>query len=200
MMIPKFVLAWLCLLLAADTARAELRRYDIDPVHTRIAFRVDHAGFSQAIGTFSGITGELMLDPEDWSRSQVDAVIPIASLDLGDDEWRERILDPTFFRVKKYPQARFVSRTVEAVGENRLRVGGELRLHGITRPLVLEVTVNRLGRHPLNLRTTAGFSATARLSRADFGMDKWKKLVGDPVEIRIEVEAQRERGSTEEKE
>jgi polyisoprenoid-binding protein YceI len=177
---------------SALPARAASQSYALDPVHSRIAFRVSHAGFSDAIGTFSGITGTLQLDEDDWRSARVEARIPIQSLDLGDAQWRERILDPTFFAAKKFPEARFVSTRVEALGEGRLRVLGRLDLHGIERELALEVRVNRVARHPLTLRRTAGFSATTTLSRADFGMRKWKNLVGDEVTVSIEIEAQRQ--------
>jgi polyisoprenoid-binding protein YceI len=191
--------SWVLLSLLAAPLAAEPRRYALDPIHTRIAFRVGHAGFSQAIGTFSGITGTLEFDPEDWPGARVDARIPIASLDLGDATWRERVLDPTFFAAQKHPEARFVSTRVEVVAANRLRVLGRLDLHGEQEEVALEVEVNRVGRHPLTLRHTAGFSARATLSRAAFGMRKWKNLVGDEVEVSIEIEALRDRGNDEEK-
>jgi polyisoprenoid-binding protein YceI len=180
-------------LLAAAPLQAESRRYAFDPVHSRVAFFVSHADFSRAIGTFSGIEGVLEFDESDWPGARVEARIPIASLELGDAKWRERILDPTFFDAKDHPEARFASTRVEPTGDGRLRVTGNLELRGVRREVVLDVTINRIGRHPLTLRGTAGFSARTQLSRAAFGMQKWKNLVGDEVELMIEVEAQRER-------
>lgn len=184
-------------LAATCPAQAATQRYELDPVHSRIVFRVDHAGFSRALGTFSGVTGVLHFDPDDPGAARVEATIPIASLELGDAKWRERILDPTFFGLKKFPQARFVSDTVDASAAPQLRVGGELELHGQRRPIELEVQFNRLDRHPLTLRRTAGFSARVTLRRSDFGMRKWPKLVGDEVEVWIEIEATRKRGAKE---
>jgi polyisoprenoid-binding protein YceI len=182
---------------AASPAQARSHSYALDPVHTRIAFFVTHAGFSRAIGTFSGITGTLRIDPEDPTAARVEAIVPIARLDLGDAKWRDKVLDPTFFNVKKFPEARFVSTAVEAIDGDTLRVTGDLSLHGVTQSVVLLVQMNPIRRHPLTLRNTAGFSASASLSRAAFGMQKWKKLVGDPVEVLIEVEATRERDDEE---
>src|SRR5918993_3454280 len=82
--------------LAAPWAQAKLQRFELDPVHTRVAFQVSHAGFSNQIGTFSGSTGSLQLDPDDWSTAQLEVTVPIDSLDLGDDKWRGKILDGTF--------------------------------------------------------------------------------------------------------
>jgi polyisoprenoid-binding protein YceI len=178
---------------AAAPGAAHAGRYAIDPVHTRIGFQVSHAGFSSPIGTFSGATGTLDFDPADWSGAHVDVRIPIATLDLGDADWQRRILDGTFFDVKKFPEAHFVSTQVAARGKDEAEVSGELTLHGVTRPVRLQVRFNKLARHPLTFRRTAGFSATATLSRKDFGMDKWDRLVGDEVRLVLEVEATRER-------
>ena len=191
-MIPR-PLAFLLCLLAANSALAQARRYELDPVHTRIVFFVQHAGFSRAIGTFAGISGTLTYDPDDPAAARVQVTVPIASLDIGDAKWREKVLDPTFFNVKKFPEAGFASTSVEIVDPQRLRVNGELSLHGMRQPVLLDVTLNQIKRHPLTLRNTAGFSARTTLSRAAFGMEKWKKLVGDEVEVLIEVEATRKR-------
>lgn len=186
-----------CLLLAAGAARAEPARYALDPVHSRIVFLVSHAGFSRAIGTFSGLAGELHFDPEDPAAARVEATVPIGRLELGDAKWRARILDPTFFDVEDFPSARFVSTRVEPQPDGALRVAGALTLHGVTREITLDARLNRLDRHPLTLRRTAGFSARTVLRRADFGMQKWKTLVGDEVEVLIEIEATRRRGEGE---
>jgi polyisoprenoid-binding protein YceI len=192
-MIRGFFLPLALAALAAIPAAARAERFAIDPVHTRIGFQVSHAGFSSPIGTFSGATGTLDFDPADWSGAHVDVRIPVATLELGDADWQRRILDGTFFDAKKFPEARFVSTQVTTRGKDEAEVSGELTLHGVTRPVALHVKFNKLARHPLTFRRTAGFSATATLSRRDFGMDNWGKLVGDEVRLVLEVEATRER-------
>jgi polyisoprenoid-binding protein YceI len=172
----------------ADAANVH---YQIDPVHTRVAFLISHAGFSRAIGTFSGSHGGLDFDPEDWSSAKVDVTVPIATLDLGDDKWRDKILDATFFDVEKFREAHFVATKIEKSGETTAKITGELTLHGVTRPVTLDATLNALRRHPLSLRKTVGFSATGTLSRKDFGMDAWESVVADQVQLIIEVEASR---------
>ncbi len=194
-MIPRLLILMLCLL-ATQSVRAAADRYELDPVHTRIVFFVQHAGFSRAIGTFSGISGTLMFDPDDPASSSVQATVPIASLELGDAKWRDKVLDPTFFNVKNFVEATFISTSVVVVDAGKLRVSGDLTVHGVQQPVVLEVQLNQAKRHPLTLRTTAGFSARITLSRATYGMKKWKKLVGDEVEVLIEVEATRKRDRT----
>jgi polyisoprenoid-binding protein YceI len=191
-------LRWLPLLLIVSlagfqpaVAYAAADSYRIDPVHTRVAFLVSHAGFSHAIGTFAGSHGELSFDPDDWTSAKLDVVIPITSLDLGDANWRDKILDATFFDAKKFPEAHFVATKIEKTGDNTAKITGDLTLHGVTRPVTLDATLNALKRHPLTFKKTAGFSATATLSRADFGMDAWKNVVADEVKVLIEIEAGR---------
>jgi polyisoprenoid-binding protein YceI len=189
-------LSWLApalfCLAATSPAQAELRHYRLDPVHTRIAFQVSHAGFSRPLGTFSKASGTLDFDPDDWSTARVQVQVPVATLDLGDASWQGKILDRTFLDAGRYPVARFVSTRVERGAGNHARVSGDLSLHGHTVPLVLEVELNALRRHPLTFRRTAGFSATGTLSRKAAGIDSWERLVGDEVTLLIEAEAQLE--------
>ena len=186
-------------LLAAGLApAAQAEHFAIDPVHTRVAFQASHAGFSSPVGTFSGAHGSLEFDPADWSKAQVDVLIPLATLNLGDAGWQKKILDPTWFDARKFPEAHFVSTKVQAKGKDAATIEGQLTLHGVTAPVTLQVKLNKLGRHPLPpFRHTAGFSATATLSRKAFGIDHWQKLVGDEVTLILEVEATRERGADE---
>jgi len=192
-MIRGFFLPWLLALSLAAAGPARAERFAIDPVHTRVAFQVSHAGFSSPIATFSKVSGVLDFDEADWSQARVEVRIPIGTLDLGDEKWQGKILDATFFDAKKFPEARFVSTKVEAKGENEADVTGDLTLHGVTQPVTLHVKLNQLARHPLTFKRTAGFSATGTLSRRAFGIDKWAKVVGDEVKLILEVEATRDK-------
>lgn len=185
-----------CLLACAGLAQAQAESFELDPVHTRVAFRIDHAGFSKAIGTFSGTTGELDFDPDDWSTATLDVTIPLATLEIGDQKWRDKVLDRTFLDADGQPSARFVSTRVEPGQPGEARVFGQLTLRGVSREVALDVRLNALKRHPLTLRRTAGFSATGTIRRSDFGMDAWRRVVGDEVELLIEAEATRRRRDT----
>lgn len=187
--------SWLILALAIAAAPADARTevFRLDPVHTRVIFLVDHAGLSRAIGSFSGARGQLHFDPDDWSTARLEVTLPLASLDLGDADWRDKVLEPAFLDAEGQPEARFVSTRVEATGEHRARVTGQLSLRGVSRELVLDVRLNAHKRHPVTLRRSAGFSASARLSRRDFGITTWPNVIGDEVELMIEAEAIRDR-------
>ncbi|MCS3848128.1 polyisoprenoid-binding protein YceI [Xanthomonas campestris] len=187
------LLAFPALVLTSLAAAAAPVRYALDPVHTRVLFAVEHAGFSKALGTVSGSSGTLVFDPDDWAAATLEVTVPLRRADLGDAKWNEATLARNLLDAERFPDAHFVSTKVEASDATHAKVTGNLTLHGVTRPVTLDVTLNALKRHPLPpFRRTAGFSATATLSRAAFGVDAWKSMIGDTVELRIEAEAVRE--------
>jgi polyisoprenoid-binding protein YceI len=155
---------------------------------------VEHAGFSKAIGTVSGSSGHLQFDPEDWTTARLEVSVPLQRLDLGDEKWNQAVLARTLLDVEQFPTASFVSTRIEPIDAQHASVYGTLTLHGVAKEVKLDVTLNALKRHPLPpFRRTAGFSATTTLSRAEFGIDAWKSVIGDSVEMRLEVEATRTR-------
>lgn len=182
-----------CLLLlsSAAPAVAEVEAWRLDPVHTRVLFRVDHAGFSQALGVFPDVGGELHFDPDDWSGARLDVSVPLARLQIGDDNWRDKLLSGTWLEADVAPTAHFRSTRVQSTGEGQATVFGELTLKGHTREISLDVRLNKLARNPLTFRRTAGFSATATLDRRDFGMAEWPNVVGQRVQLEIQAEAVR---------
>ncbi|MDR6839916.1 YceI family protein [Pseudoxanthomonas sacheonensis] len=184
----------LLLSLPALPAWAASAAYELDPVHTRVMIAVEHAGFSKAIGTVSGSNGHLQFDPENWTTARLEVSVPLQRLDLGDEKWNQAVLARNLLDVEEFPTATFVSTRIEPIDPQHASVYGTLTLHGVPKEVKLEVTLNALKRHPLPpFRRTAGFSATATLSRADFGIDAWKSVIGDRVDLRLEVEATRTR-------
>ena len=189
------VLAALALSACALASAGEPVRYAIDPVHTRVMFEIDHAGFSKAIGTLSGSEGVLEFDENDWSTARLDVTLPMQRLDMGDSGWSASVFAPHFLDVAHHPQARFISTRVERLADNRGTVCGEFTLRGVTRPLCMQFKLNRIARYPLPpFRRTAGFSAIATLKRSDFGITAWKSLIGDEIDLRIEAELTRSGG------
>lgn len=183
----------ICLPMGAAYA-GKPEHYRLDPVHTRVMFAIDHAGFSKAIGTVSGSTGTLTFDPDDWRSAQLKASVPMGRIDLGDAAWNKATLADNLLDAEDHPTAEFVSTRIEPLAPDRATVHGTLTLRGVSREVALDVTLNAAKRHPLPpFRRTVGFSATATLSRKAFGIDAWPTVIGDRVELRIEAEAVRSR-------
>jgi polyisoprenoid-binding protein YceI len=182
----------LAALLLIDLAQAE--RYVIDPVHSRVLIRVSHAGFAQAMATLSAPRGHIDYDPDLPEQARVEVELPLDRLDFGDADWNRRMARRDYFDSEQHPIARFVSTSVQAGADGELRIAGELELRGTRAPVELRARVNRLGRDlPFIPRHSLGASATALLDRRDFGMDRHASVVGDAVEVWIEVEARRQR-------
>ena len=177
-------------LLALPAAAAD--RYVFDKAHTQILFFVDHLGFSRSQGEFLDYDGEFRFDPADWSAGSVQLTIRTHSIDMDDYEWNQHLRGQDFFRVNEYPEMSFKSLSVESSGENQGRIHGELTLLGVTRPVTLEVRFNKAGVHPFNKQYVAGFSASTRIKRSEFGMNYGLPMVGDEVEVMLEVEGFRQ--------
>jgi len=186
----RWLLGWLaaCFWLPASAAD----QYAFDKVHTQILFFVDHLGFSRSVGEFHDYEGGFVFDPEDWNAASVDVTIRTASIDLDDAEWDKHLRSADFFRVEEFPDMRFRSTKVEPVGERNARVNGELTLLGVTRPVTLDVHFNKAGIHPKSKQYVAGFSARAVVKRSAFGMNYAVPIVGDDVEVVLEVEGIRQ--------
>ena len=177
------------LLLAAGSATAAPVRYDLDPNHTRIDFSWTHFGFSHPMGRFDRFDGDFRFDPADPTKSSVTVTIPIDSIDTGVAKLDAHLKTDEFFDAAKYPTATFKSTRVERSGEHGLKVTGDLTLHGVTKPVVLDVTVNKVGRHPMAGRDAAGFDASATIKRSDFGISNYVPNVSDEIRLSISTEA-----------
>lgn len=179
-------------LLAASTAAfAGPSDYRFYMAHTQIFFSVSHLNYSHPVGRMHVRGGYFSFDPDDWSSAKVDATIDIASLDMGDNAWNDK-LRTAFFDMSTYPTAHYVSTKVEKTGEKTGVVHGNLTLLGKTHPVDLQVTFNRAGADGYSLRYIAGFSATAAFKRSTWGMTRAIPDNGDDVTLHLEVEGIRD--------
>ena len=176
--------------LAAPAFAAD--EFTFDAGHTYIGFEIDHLGFSQTLGEFTGFDGTLKLDRETMANSSVDVTIQTASIDTDQADFDEHLRAADFFNVAAHPTMRFTSTKVEQTGENELKVTGDFTMLGQTHPVVLDVELNKIAKHPFRPTIeVAGFSATTTLDRTQWGMDKYAPAVGKDVTIRIETEFNR---------
>ena len=167
--------------------------WKIDPSHSAIHFSVRHMVVSKTRGRFTKWTGDIRFDPENPAASSVEVSIDPASIDTADAQRDAHLRSPDFFDVEKFPTAAFRSTKIERAG-GQYRVHGDLTVHGVTRPVVLDATFEGAGKDPWG-GERAGFSASVTIDRKDYGLE-WNKaletgglLVGEKVSLDLEVEA-----------
>ena len=173
----------------AGSAFAAPVTYTIDPSHTNVLASWDHFGFSNPSINFGKAEGTLVYDAENVSNSSVQVTLPLTGLNALADQFYDHLTSDKWLDAAKYPDATFKSTKVEAAGEGKLKVTGDLTIKGITKPVVLDVTLNKAGEHPMKKVPAAGFDATTTIKRSDFGVGQYAPNVSDEVKIRITTEA-----------
>jgi polyisoprenoid-binding protein YceI len=176
------------LLMSMPLAAHAADSYQFDPMHTNVVFHANHFGFSNPSGRFGIKDGKLVLDEQNPAKSSVDVVVDAAGvatgIDLFNQHINEKILD-----ADKFPTAEFKSTKVEQTSARTAKVTGNLTLHGVTKPVTLDVILNKEGDHPFMHKKAVGFTASAVIKRSDFGMTAMVGPVSDDVKIDIEAEA-----------
>jgi len=176
------------------TLQAGTSTWKIDPVHSLAEFKVRHMMISNVKGQFTVITGSMTLDPNDITKSRIEATADAASINTRDAQRDGHLKSLDFFDVEKYPNLTFSSVRVERKSEGKLAVTGDLTIHGVTREVVFDVEgPTPPGKDPWG-NTRIGLSATSKINRKDFGLN-WNAaleaggfLVGDEVTITLDVE------------
>lgn len=163
--------------------------YTIDPTHTDVIAQWNHLGFSNPIAHFGQVEGTITYDPDNVAASSVEVVLPLAGLSSHVPAFDDHLRSADFFDAANFPQATFRSTKVEAAGEGKLKITGDLTIKGITRPVVLDATINKVGTHPMTSQPAAGFDAVATLKRTDFDLGMNVPHVSDEVQLRITTEA-----------
>jgi len=169
--------------------------WQIDPAHTNVEFTVRHMMISNVKGQFQKTSGTITVNGNDATSAKIDATIDASSIDTRVERRDADLKSPNFLDVEKYPTITFKSTKVEAAGPAKWKVTGDLTLHGVTKPLVLDVEGTGAPINDPMGNTRAGASATTKIKRSDFGLT-WNKvlesggvMVGDEVAISIDVEA-----------
>ena len=174
---------------AATPAAAPVQKFNIDNNHTQVTFTYDHFGFSNPSARLEQIKGSIELNQQDWSKSSVAVTMPLAGLHTGVEKLDAHLKSADFFDAEKNPDITFKSTKVEKAGSNTLKVTGDLTAHGVTKPVVLDVKINKIGENKMMQTTTAGFDADATIKRSDWGVGAYVPNVSDEVKIHITVSA-----------
>ena len=177
------------LALASTVAFAAPLTYKIDANHTDVLASWSHFGFSNPIAHFGKVDGSITYDPANVGASKVEVTIPLSGLNSHVGDFDDHLRSADFFDAEKFPTITFKSTSVKAAGKGKLKVAGDLTIKGTTKPVVLDVTINKTGVQPLAKREAAGFSATATVKRTDFGLGLYAPNVSDQVKLSITTEA-----------
>ncbi len=179
-------LAGVALLTVSASARAD--PWQIDPMHTAAQFSVRHMGISTVRGAFTKVSGSVQYDAADPTKSSIDVTIDAGSVDTRVTMRDHDLRSPNFFDVAKYPALTFKSRRVEPAGNGKLRVTGDLTIHGVTKEVTLDVEGPSEPTKDPRGNVHMGASATTQISRKDFGVNGAAMMVGDEITVTIDVE------------
>ncbi|MBB5941924.1 YceI family protein [Xanthomonas sp. 3307] len=174
---------------AAAAAKGVSGTYTLDPAHTDVLVQWSHFGFSNPSAHFGDVDGTLVYNAQDVSKSSVNVTLPLSGLNSFTAKFDEHLKSADFFDAAKFPTATFKSTKVTSAGANKLTVAGDLTIKGTTKPVVLAVTLNGAGPHPMKKVPALGFDATTTVKRSDFGLGAYVPNVSDEVKIRITTEA-----------
>lgn len=162
--------------------------YDIDPGHTYPSFEADHMGVSFWRGKFNKSSGTVTLDREKKTGA-LDITIDMDSIDFGHDKMNAHAKSADIFDVAKYPTAKYTSKKFVFKGDVPVAVEGELTLHGVTKPLTLQINKFTCIQHPMLKREVCGADASATFQRSDFGVNYGLPRFSPEVKLAIQVEA-----------
>lgn len=172
-------------------AAALAAEYTIDPAHSSVEFRIKHLAISNVTGSFGQFEGTIFYDPNNISSSKTVASISANSINTENAKRDDHLRSDDFFKVATFPEVKFVSRETKGSSDT-FQVSGDLTMHGVTKPVTLDVTYNGSAKDPQG-KERAAFSATTTINRKDFGLS-WGKIteagaivVGDTVKIALEI-------------
>jgi polyisoprenoid-binding protein YceI len=177
----------------ATAAAKAVRTFTIDKAHSEAVFQVRHL-LTKVRGRFTDFEGTITMDEENPGRSSVDVSINATSVDTAQPDRDTHLRSGDFFDVEKYPTLNFKSTGVKKAGSDSFKVSGDLTIHGVTRPVVLDTTFLGLAKDPWG-NERAGFEAELTVNRKDYGLT-WNAaletggfLVGDDVKISLSIQA-----------
>ena len=167
--------------------------YQIDPTHSSVVFKVKHLAISSVPGRFGEVSGKFSFDPSKMEASKAEATISVTSINTMDAKRDDHLKSPEFLDASKFPTISFKTTKVEKVSDAAFKALGDLTIHGVTKPVTLDVTYGGAAKDPWG-KERAAFEAKTVINRKDFGLT-WSKtletgglVVGDDVQITLEIE------------
>jgi polyisoprenoid-binding protein YceI len=172
--------------------------WTLDPVHSSVSFSLDYMGISTYRTGFRALEGSVAFDPARPEESSVSASIPVASVDVTNDRLMSRLMEADLLGGTDHPTATFRSTRVEVLDPAHWRVAGDLTIHGMTRPVVLDTRYLGQAKSPFSGKTAAAFRAETSIDRREFGvtwnaaMDTGAAYLGERVRIALDIMAVRQ--------
>ena len=186
---PRFVLSAICAVLLAVPAAVQAETWQLDPPHSAAQFSVRHLSISTVRGAFTKLSGTVQYDPADPVKSSIDVTIDTASVDTRVAMRDNDLRSPKLLDVQKYPTITFKSKRVESAGQGKLKVTGDLTIHGATKEVVLDVDGPSAAMKDPWGNMRMGASAATKINRRDFGITEYPSaVIGDDIAITIDVE------------
>jgi polyisoprenoid-binding protein YceI len=182
------VLAVSTLFATTLNAWADPSAYTFDPMHTEVRFCWNHLGVSRQCAHFTSYDGELLYDEADPEKSQLTVTFKTDSIETLVPIFNQHMKGDKLFDAAKYPEVTFKSTKFERTGEKTGKVAGDLTVHGVTKPVMLDVTLNFSGIQPMSKKQTLGIGAATNVKRTDFGVAAAAPFVSDEVSIEIQTE------------
>tara|TARA_A100000164_G_C21901829_1_gene770919 strand:- start:349 stop:897 length:549 start_codon:yes stop_codon:yes gene_type:complete len=170
------------------TCSIKAQTYNIDPGHTYPSFKADHIGLSFWRGKFTKTKGKIVLDRENKTGS-IDIIIDANSIDFGHKKMNEHARGEDMFNVKKFPEVKYVSKSLKFQGEKLISAEGEMTLLGVTKSMPIEITHFKCIIHPMLKREVCGADAKGKFDRTDYGLSYGVPRFSPLVELQIQVEA-----------
>ena len=170
-------------------AWAQGSEWQIDPAHTTVGFSVRHLGISNVHGRFGKVSGSAMIDDNDITKSSVNTTIDVNSIDTGNQNRDSDLKSPNYFDAAQFPTITFKSKSVSKNGEGKLKVLGDLMIHGVTKEVTLDVE-GPSAPAKMGPNQHRGLAASTSINRKDFGVGAKAPaaMVGEEIKISLDVE------------
>ncbi|MFL5297356.1 MAG: YceI family protein [Phenylobacterium sp.] len=172
-----------------DPAKVPAGQYALDKRHASLVVKIAHmGGFSRYTLRFDALDGGFTYDPANWQATKVTFTVDPKSVDTNDPAFNKQIAG--YFETDKFPAISFASTAVQGGQDGKGQISGDLTLHGVTKPVTLDVTFNGSGHGISPIGTRLGFSGSAQIKRSDFGVDNviLRQFTSDEVEVLFELE------------
>ncbi len=174
--------------LTTSAAAVQAGSYRLDPDHSKITWSITHFGFSTYIGQFATVNATMKLDPKNLGATVLDATIDTNSLGTLNAALDKHLKSPDFLDTAKFPTATFHATKVTQTGDKTADIAGDLTLHGVTKPVVLQAAFNQAGPNAMVKTYQLGFAGSARIKRSEFGITSYVPNISDEVTLTLSAE------------